>query len=269
MSTASVDTLKPCDELEIFPNDHDSKLHTILLTADEILFENSQEIVISTKKDNDDKQLGESENSFSADHIVNNHFSGRTRSGPVQLFHKYSFQPIFLWLCAAVWVYKIQPVLGDENFYTDVSLLSLLPDILVDTPHVVPLKDWYLSSRDQLYSNLSAPGVVPGDVLTVLLNNGIIQDPYYDRNFLTQRHIWMGGEKDLVDGNFTKQQWTTTWLYSTTFETPHTNDTELLSWKVILEGVKMGADVLVNGIKIGEGNQCSIRKRNCCGLKSP
>jgi hypothetical protein len=133
-------------------------------------------------------------------------------------------------------------------------VLALSPDILTDTQHVVALTDWNLSSHDHVYSNISASGVVPGDVLTVLLKNGIIQDPYHDRNFLTQRHIWMGGDPDPVDGNYTKRQWTTTWIYSTTFETPAPNNvTEVLYWKVILEGVKMGADVAVNGIHIGEG----------------
>jgi hypothetical protein len=162
------------------------------------------------------------------------------------------FQTIVLWLCAALWLYDFRSVFGAENF--DIAISPPLPDILTDTSNVVHLKDWYLSSLDQVYSNLSAPGIVPGDVLSILLSNGIIQDPYYDRNFLTQRHIWMGGEKDPIDGNFTKRQWTTTWIYSTTFETPCSDDTESsLSWKVILEGVKMGADVRVNGIKIGEG----------------
>ncbi|KAG7364672.1 glycoside hydrolase family 2 sugar binding protein [Nitzschia inconspicua] len=141
-----------------------------------------------------------------------------------------------------------------------VSAVNPLPDTVTDTQYVISLTDWQLSSHDQSYANLSAPGVVPGDVLTILLNNRIIQDPYHDRNFVTQRHIWMGGDQDPVDGNFTERQWTTTWIYSTTFETPApSNDTALLYWKVILEGVKMGADVAVNGIKIGEATDQFLR----------
>ena len=42
-----------------------------------------------------------------------------------------------------------------------------------------------------------------------------------------------------------------TWIYSTVFETPE-NSTTGMSWKVVLEGIKMGANVLVNGKQIGQ-----------------
>ena len=125
------------------------------------------------------------------------------------------------------------------------------PDILTDTAteHVIPLTHWNLSSTDHAYTNLSATGVVPGDVLSILLQNDIIFDPYHDRNFLLQRHIWMGIPKEPDDGHTLEKQWNRTWIYTTTFETPNSTD---LSWKLILEGIKMGADIIVNGIPIAQ-----------------
>jgi len=41
---------------------------------------------------------------------------------------------------------------------------------------------------------------VPGDVLTDLQNAGIIHDPFFDTNFLDERHIWMGDRKELSNG---------------------------------------------------------------------
>lgn len=159
---------------------------------------------------------------------------------------KHIFEVVVAMLLVIFWLEGCRPVEAIE---------TSLPDILTDTQHVISLTDWQLSSKDQVHANLSAPGIVPGDVQTILLRNGVIQDPYLDRNFVTQRHIWMGGDPDPVDGDFTKRQYNTTWVYSTTFETPApSNTTETsLYWKVILEGVKMGADVAVNGINIGEG----------------
>lgn len=157
------------------------------------------------------------------------------------------FQVVVAMLLVMFWLEGVRPV---EAVQTPLS------DILTDTQFVISLTDWQLSSDDQVHVNLSAPGIIPGDVQTILLRNGVIQDPYLDRNFVTQRHIWMGGDADPVDGNFTKRRYNTTWVYSTIFETPapsNTTETSSLYWKVILEGVKMGADVAVNGIQIGEG----------------
>jgi hypothetical protein len=262
---ATGSTLTPSDEAAFLLQDRHvgsllpsfvSEVHGNLVLA-------LQKKVVSINNGHHDQHpstLGEHKKTLLADHVVEKLDSAHSRRRRVGLFKLdknscmyHFFQAITLWWCTALLLYHCRPVVSAENFDNDVSLP--LPDVLTDTPNVVHLKDWYLSSLDQEYSNLSAPGIVPGDVLSILLSNGIIQDPYHDRNFLTQRHIWMGGEKDPVDGNFSKRRWTRTWVYSTTFKTPWANDTDSLSWKVILESVKMGADVLVNGIKIGEG-QC-------------
>jgi hypothetical protein len=125
-------------------------------------------------------------------------------------------------------------------------------DIMIDTDHMIPLADWNLSSGDMVYSNITTKGTMPGDVISILHDTGIIDDPYYDRNFLTQRHIWMGGKEEENIGNITEKQWTRTWIYSTTFETPL--DGPEISWKILLEGVKMGAKVIVNDVTVEKGS---------------
>jgi hypothetical protein len=153
--------------------------------------------------------------------------------------------------------------------------------ILPDTGHVLPLTDWSLSSTDQVYANLSA--TVPGDLLSDLMRAGIIDDPYVNRNFLSHRHVWMGGDsssssssnerKDIVgvqmrdekeagatDGEkgvratTEVRRWTRTWIYSTNFDIPvesldHRSNP--LTWKVVLEGIKMGAEIFVDGVLVG------------------
>jgi hypothetical protein len=154
-----------------------------------------------------------------------------------------------------VWLLLVGPVGLGMRAAANPSYPSNNNVVVTDSDYnITTLTDWYLSSKDQVYTNISANGLVPGDVISILLRAQIVQDPYQDRNFLTQRHIWMGGEKDPDDGNFTRKEWTRTWIYSTTFSTPDRNSTETLSWKVILEGIKMGADILVNGVKVGEGS---------------
>jgi hypothetical protein len=44
----------------------------------------------------------------------------------------------------------------------------------------------------------SSAVIVPGDILSDLMRAQLIGDHYYDRNFLTERRIWMG---DLVSDN--------------------------------------------------------------------
>eukprot|EP00934_Nitzschia_sp_Nitz4_P001125 Nitzschia sp. Nitz4//scaffold123_size70294//55400//58169//NITZ4_005933-RA/size70294-augustus-gene-0.65-mRNA-1//-1//CDS//3329534500//1125//frame0 len=107
---------------------------------------------------------------------------------------------------------------------------------------------WILSSLDPdgsiPYANLSVH--IPGDLLSDLKHAGVVGDPYMDRSFLTQRHVWTG-EKRSVDGDLhetvTRSR---SWIYTTTFELPSTNG-GALTWLLVLEGIKMGAVVRVNG----------------------
>ena len=126
---------------------------------------------------------------------------------------------------------------------------------------IIPLTNdkWTLWSKDQVFTNLTAR--VPGDLLSDLMMNGIIDDPYIDRNFLTQEKVWNGNGQNVPDKSFTvgddekvnendfKRK--RTWIYSTTFDLPENGSIEI-SWKLVLEGIKMGANVLINDQKIGQ-----------------
>jgi beta-mannosidase len=142
--------------------------------------------------------------------------------------------------------------------------------VVPDTKHVVPLFGnlsqhphahphapvvWTLESLDHAYTNLTAS--VPGDLLSDLMNNGLVEDPYFNRNFLTQRDVWMGPwnwnstNEHEHEHEHSKRQRTRTWKYTTHFSLPTNYHSTNLKWKLVLEGVKMGAVVAVNGVTIG------------------
>lgn len=125
--------------------------------------------------------------------------------------------------------------------------------VVPDTGIVVSLTgesstSWHLHSDDGKY--LVDNPRLPSDLLTNLLQAGLIDDPYLDRNFLTQRHVWMGDHaRDVqVPSNRTR-----TWIYTTTFDIPTSTDNapSFWTWKLILEGIKMGAHVSIDGIRLG------------------
>ncbi len=125
------------------------------------------------------------------------------------------------------------------------SQSKLLSDV------VIPLAgdSWTLWSHDQVFTNLKAS--VPGDLLSDLMMNGLIDDPYMDRNFLTQEKVWTGNDNDDESEFERKSLRKRTWIYSTTFDIPESSSCDM-SWKIVLEGIKMGADVSVNGQWIGQ-----------------
>ena len=116
--------------------------------------------------------------------------------------------------------------------------------VVPDTSLVVNLgvNNWRLYSTDGRYE--SSPTRIPSDLLTNLMEGGLVDDPYMDRNFLTQRHVWMGDH--VVDDNEHYNR-TRTWVYETTFELPTSSDR---TWKLVVEGIKMGAHLSVNGVHL-------------------
>jgi len=149
-----------------------------------------------------------------------------------------------------------------SNSLPTIASSNILSDIVIP----LTIHNWTLSSDDHVFTNLTAR--VPGDLLSDLMMNGIIDDPYIDRNFLTQREVWTGnvrgetnsdfdvvcdGEDGRDHGKFKKKssQWKRTWVYSYTFNLTRQSFGEI-SWKLILEGIKMGADVFINDQKIGQ-----------------
>jgi hypothetical protein len=131
--------------------------------------------------------------------------------------------------------------------------------IYPDTSLVVPLfgdegPRWSLESTDGAFRDI--PAKVPGDVLSDLMESNEIGDPYFSRNFLTQRHVWMGDPHDTNHTLNKPQQRTRTWKYTTQFRLETTTD---LTWILVLESVKMGASIYWNGHHLGEVNDQFLR----------
>jgi hypothetical protein len=78
---------------------------------------------------------------------------------------------------------------------------------------------------------------VPGDVISDLQRAGIVGDPYFDTNWTEPRFVeaWNSG----------------IWTYTKTFERPQTAGDAGGSVLLVLDGVRMGAMVFVNGVFIG------------------
>ena len=153
------------------------------------------------------------------------------------------------------------------NLLASSALGALMEDwqtVFPDTQRVWKLfgqdgPEWHLSSSDSNDSTQlngtahSLSAQVPGDILTDLMRAGMIDNPYMDRNFITQRSVWMGppqyGNKsydsDTIDS---LQQRVRIWTYDCEIEIPHTSNTLVL----VVEGIKMGATVKVNGVVLGE-----------------
>lgn len=164
------------------------------------------------------------------------------------------------------------------------SWQSVISDVATSISTALPLfgpdgPAWRLDSDDGVYQNVTAQ--IPGDIISDLMREGLIDEPYMDQNFLTQNHVWMGHpkvikRKNSVDNNSTfstrkslhsstltdddsLQQRSRTWTYSTDFEMdsdPNDNGNKdttsvALKWMLVIEGVKMGATISFNGIVLG------------------
>lgn len=147
--------------------------------------------------------------------------------------------------------------------------------------------------------------------MTDLQRAGIINNPFYDNNFLDERHVWMGDERVLSNGTscynssyssgnkgeYLKEEYriphlerrTRTWIYQTSFFLDqatsisfHDQDdgqstifrhtrrkniqrvtdsmTTQIQHVLVVEGIKMGASVAVNGIIIGNVTNQFLRR---------
>ena len=192
----------------------------------------------------------------------------------------------------------------DNSMPTVPSWQTVLPDTGIVIPLMSsPTQEWILSSplatpKGHGRQNFTGiPATVPGDLISDLLKEGLFSspspstsskenlsplrdDPYFDRNFITQRHAWMdvddndeSSEHDVSRSphqgqqHYTKfKEWKRPWIYTTMFELPppstrneendddnDNNDekTLLVSWKLVIEGLKMGARVELNGHELG------------------
>jgi beta-mannosidase len=111
------------------------------------------------------------------------------------------------------------------------------------------LSPWLVHSADGAYRDV--PASVPGDVVTDLWRAGHVDDPYRGRNFVTQQEVWMGTPYDPAATNGTERQ--RTWVYETNVSLPLAFNAEKAhrAYLLVLEGVKMGAYVDLNGVRLG------------------
>ena len=147
----------------------------------------------------------------------------------------------------------IVPVLSCLFWWCVGGLGTDISTIFPDTREVFWLSgengtQWRLDSLGNATNLQDIQARVPGDIVSDLYENGLIDDPYFERNFLTQRRVWMG-PKNNDNTHQRLEQRTRTWIYSTNFSlgVQHRDDTYVL----VLEGVKMGATVLVNDVVLG------------------
>ena len=85
---------------------------------------------------------------------------------------------------------------------------------------------------------LSIPATVPGDVITDLQAAGKVGDPLFELNF-KNASLWDTPESGGLQ-----------WVYSTQFTTTINEDEDDVH--VVLDGVKMGATVSLNGHELGQ-----------------
>lgn len=111
-----------------------------------------------------------------------------------------------------------------------------------------PPPAWKLCSTDGVYTDIHVTGE-PGDVISDLMKAGILDEPYFDSNFLSQMEIWAGNV------TFTRTRPTLgprnrTWVYTTEFTLPqeilHNNNNTSTTILLVAEGIKMGASLHVN-----------------------
>lgn len=101
--------------------------------------------------------------------------------------------------------------------------------------------------------SINVGGIVPGDLLTDLQRGGVIGDPLYENNFVAydasgkvQTPVW-------DSSNFT---YTTTFTLGPEVSLAIANKGEVL---LVLEGVKMAAEIFLNGVSLGVSQNQFLR----------
>ncbi len=157
----------------------------------------------------------------------------------------------------------------------DSKVVPQWQSIIPDTGYMYPLMggnnrkhQWKLHSTDEDYRNISVKGE-PGDIITDLMNAGIMEEPYFDLNFLKQRHIWTGNNSTDLDTSIATfsnprkpklEKRKRIWVYETEFELPpEMEDHNSTSKVLVLEGIKMGARVKWNNIEMGDATDQFLR----------
>ena len=116
------------------------------------------------------------------------------------------------------------PIVGSSLYYLDSSPTNL----------------WKASTIiHSTMSNVTLPAQVPGDLLSDLKTAGMIDEPYYEVNFINSS-LW--------DDNV--------WTYSIQFSTSDVLESNVNidggdGALLVFDGIKMGAEITLNGIKLG------------------
>jgi len=129
--------------------------------------------------------------------------------------------------------------------------------VVADTGFMYPLvgggennHKWTLSSTDGVYQNILVKGE-PGEIITDLINANILDEPYFDRNFLAQRQVWTGNVTQTRGRNPSLEVRTRVWVYETEFTLPNTINNNSNTFVLVVEGIKMGASLHWNGEHLG------------------
>jgi beta-galactosidase/beta-glucuronidase len=113
-------------------------------------------------------------------------------------------------------------------------------------PQYLDGEDWIVSSADSV---VNIAGYVPGDLITDLQIGGVIGDPIYDQNWL----LW-------AYANESAPLWDSQpFTYTKTFDADASLLTAGVSAQLTFDGVKMAADVALNGISLGFTNDMFLR----------
>jgi hypothetical protein len=127
--------------------------------------------------------------------------------------------------------------------FTLLPCLAALATSLVDNPIVADEityldSGWTASTPGTSSLRIGATTIaasVPGDIITDLQTAGLIGDPLVELNFLNESAAWTN----------------TTWIYQTTFSTAANATATGDAYMLVFDGVKMGADIKVNGVLLG------------------
>jgi hypothetical protein len=132
--------------------------------------------------------------------------------------------------------------------------------VFPDTQIVVPLfgkegPEWRMfysdtPEDDPSLGNFSAR--VPGDLVSDHMRNGMILDPFVDMHLWEQANIWLGPQQKpaAISNDKPKpcqKRQTRIWKYSTEFDIADYADKDY-SWRLIIEGIQMGATIRWNGL---------------------
>ena len=108
---------------------------------------------------------------------------------------------------------------------------------------------WKLSSTDGVYTDIPVEGK-PSDIITDLMSAKILDEPYFNSNFLTQQEIWTGnisewrGTRPKLGVRNTNMD-----VYHRIYDIHREMMNSTLT--LVMEGIKMGASILWNNQNLG------------------